>query len=82
MSPVGVEPWTFYFVNGFLNFNVVFLLALLAIPCIEAVVSHSVSVYSCYYSWVVGQGKSASSIVITAGLGQDRTASSYLLHLG
>jgi alpha-1,2-mannosyltransferase len=21
----GVEPWTFYFVNGFLNFNIVFL---------------------------------------------------------
>ncbi|XP_053546083.1 alpha-1,2-mannosyltransferase ALG9 isoform X2 [Bombina bombina] len=28
----GTEPWTFYFINGFLNFNVVFALALLAIP--------------------------------------------------
>ncbi|KAM5132548.1 alpha-1,2-mannosyltransferase ALG9 isoform 1-T1 [Mantella aurantiaca] len=28
----GTEPWTFYFINGFLNFNVVFILALLALP--------------------------------------------------
>lgn len=28
----GVEPWTYYFFNGFLNFNFVFALALLSIP--------------------------------------------------
>jgi len=28
----GVEPWTFYFLNGFLNFNVVFPMALLVLP--------------------------------------------------
>ncbi|KAL8173571.1 UNVERIFIED_CONTAM: mannosyltransferase, partial [Gekko kuhli] len=28
----GTEPWSFYFVNGFLNFNVAFALALLALP--------------------------------------------------
>lgn len=28
----GTEPWTYYFVNGFLNFNVVFLLALVSLP--------------------------------------------------
>ena len=28
----GVEPWTFYFLNGFLNFNLVFPMALLALP--------------------------------------------------
>eukprot|EP00058_Branchiostoma_floridae_P005995 XP_002591483.1 hypothetical protein BRAFLDRAFT_105255 [Branchiostoma floridae] len=28
----GVEPWTFYFLNGFLNFNVVFLMGLVAMP--------------------------------------------------
>uniref|UniRef100_A0A2P2I866 Mannosyltransferase n=1 Tax=Hirondellea gigas TaxID=1518452 RepID=A0A2P2I866_9CRUS len=28
----GTEPWTYYFVNGFLNFNVAFLLALAALP--------------------------------------------------
>lgn len=28
----GVEPWSFYFVNGFLNFNVVFVLALISLP--------------------------------------------------
>ena len=28
----GVEPWTFYFVNGFLNFNVVFIMALASLP--------------------------------------------------
>ncbi|KAL4608661.1 alpha-1,2-mannosyltransferase ALG9 isoform X1 [Arapaima gigas] len=28
----GTEPWQYYFVNGFLNFNVVFLLALLSLP--------------------------------------------------
>ena len=28
----GREPWYFYFVNGFLNFNVVFLFALAALP--------------------------------------------------
>ena len=27
---VGTEPWTFYFMNGFLNFNFIFLLALAA----------------------------------------------------
>ncbi|XP_041749319.1 alpha-1,2-mannosyltransferase ALG9 isoform X2 [Coregonus clupeaformis] len=28
----GTEPWPFYFKNGFLNFNVVFVLALLSLP--------------------------------------------------
>ncbi|MBN3319596.1 ALG9 mannosyltransferase, partial [Atractosteus spatula] len=28
----GTEPWHYYFVNGFLNFNLVFVLALLALP--------------------------------------------------
>ncbi|KAL0995005.1 hypothetical protein UPYG_G00130540 [Umbra pygmaea] len=28
----GTEPWWFYFINGFLNFNVVFVLALLSLP--------------------------------------------------
>ncbi|XP_012987966.1 alpha-1,2-mannosyltransferase ALG9 isoform X1 [Esox lucius] len=28
----GTEPWSFYFINGFLNFNVVFILALLSLP--------------------------------------------------
>ncbi|XP_073441239.1 alpha-1,2-mannosyltransferase ALG9 isoform X1 [Dendrobates tinctorius] len=28
----GTEPWPFYFINGFLNFNVVFIMALLALP--------------------------------------------------
>ncbi|NXD00661.1 ALG9 mannosyltransferase, partial [Certhia familiaris] len=29
---LGTEPWYFYFINGFLNFNVVFVLALLVLP--------------------------------------------------
>uniref|UniRef100_A0A8C5MQ83 Mannosyltransferase n=1 Tax=Leptobrachium leishanense TaxID=445787 RepID=A0A8C5MQ83_9ANUR len=28
----GTEPWHFYFINGFLNFNVVFVMALLVLP--------------------------------------------------
>ncbi|XP_067943793.1 alpha-1,2-mannosyltransferase ALG9-like [Watersipora subatra] len=32
----GTEPWTFYFINGFLNFNFVFLLALPAIVLLYA----------------------------------------------
>ncbi|XP_012677447.2 alpha-1,2-mannosyltransferase ALG9 isoform X2 [Clupea harengus] len=28
----GTEPWHYYFVNGFLNFNIVFALALLSLP--------------------------------------------------
>ncbi|KAM6043484.1 alpha-1,2-mannosyltransferase ALG9 isoform 3-T3 [Chlamydotis macqueenii] len=28
----GTEPWYFYFINGFLNFNVAFILALLVLP--------------------------------------------------
>ncbi|XP_013415358.1 alpha-1,2-mannosyltransferase ALG9 [Lingula anatina] len=28
----GVEPWTFYFINGFLDFNFVFLMALITLP--------------------------------------------------
>ncbi|RMX59413.1 hypothetical protein pdam_00013024 [Pocillopora damicornis] len=31
-SLYGVEPWSFYFLNGFLNFNIVFPMALLALP--------------------------------------------------
>ncbi|CAH3148408.1 unnamed protein product [Porites evermanni] len=31
-SLYGIEPWTFYFLNGFLNFNIVFPMALLALP--------------------------------------------------
>ncbi|XP_030076609.1 alpha-1,2-mannosyltransferase ALG9 isoform X2 [Microcaecilia unicolor] len=31
-SAAGTEPWPFYFINGFLNFNVAFILALLALP--------------------------------------------------
>lgn len=32
LPPLGTEPWSFYFINGFLNFNVAFVLALLALP--------------------------------------------------
>lgn len=28
----GTEPWHFYFVNGMLNFNLVFVLALFSLP--------------------------------------------------
>jgi len=28
----GVEPWTFYFINGLLNFNIIFLMALVSLP--------------------------------------------------
>ena len=49
MSLAGVEPWTFYFVNGFLNFNVVFVLALLAVLLVEL---------------QVGEGGRESSVVI------------------
>lgn len=28
----GTEPWYFYLINGFLNFNVAFALALLVLP--------------------------------------------------
>ena len=30
----GTEPWYFYFVNGFLNFNIVLILAVLSVPVI------------------------------------------------
>jgi hypothetical protein len=30
----GTSPWTFYFLNGFLNFNVVFILALVSLPVV------------------------------------------------
>lgn len=30
----GVEPFSFYFLNGFLNFNVMFILALLSLPLV------------------------------------------------
>jgi alpha-1,2-mannosyltransferase len=33
----GVEPWSYYFVNGFLNFNIVFLLALACLPFVMLV---------------------------------------------
>lgn len=29
---LGTEPWHFYFLNGILNFNLVFALALFALP--------------------------------------------------
>jgi hypothetical protein len=31
-SSSGTEPWYFYLINGFLNFNVAFALALLVLP--------------------------------------------------
>ncbi len=46
--PLGVEPWTYYFLNGFLNFNIVFLLALLAVPLIEAQVIPLYWIYRCH----------------------------------
>ena len=36
----GTEPWTFYFANGFLNFNFVFLLALVSWPLTELKVAN------------------------------------------
>nr|XP_034330527.1 alpha-1,2-mannosyltransferase ALG9 [Crassostrea gigas] len=33
----GVEPFSFYFLNGFLNFNVMFILALLSLPLVYLV---------------------------------------------
>ncbi|XP_064638611.1 alpha-1,2-mannosyltransferase ALG9-like [Lineus longissimus] len=30
----GVESWTFYFMNGFLNFNIIFIFALISLPVI------------------------------------------------
>jgi len=35
----GVEPWTFYFLNGFLNFNLVFPMALLALPACVSIIN-------------------------------------------
>ncbi|XP_053308593.1 alpha-1,2-mannosyltransferase ALG9 isoform X2 [Spea bombifrons] len=35
----GTEPWTFYFINGFLNFNVVFVMALFVLP-LTALMEH------------------------------------------
>lgn len=29
---LGTEPWHYYFLNGFLNFNIVFALALFSLP--------------------------------------------------
>ena len=34
-STAGVEPWSYYIVNGVLNFNVVFLLVLIALPLVK-----------------------------------------------
>ncbi|XP_077987356.1 alpha-1,2-mannosyltransferase ALG9-like isoform X2 [Glandiceps talaboti] len=33
----GVEPWSYYFINGFLNFNVAFLMALISLPVVMLV---------------------------------------------
>ena len=30
----GVEPWSYYFVNCFLNFNVVFVMAVVSLPMV------------------------------------------------
>ncbi len=34
----GVEPWHFYILNGFLNFNIVFLMALVSLPLIVSTI--------------------------------------------
>ncbi len=31
----GTEPWTYYFINGFLNLNFSFVLCLLCFPLVE-----------------------------------------------
>ena len=50
-SSSGVEPWYFYFINGLLNFNVVFILALLSLMVVEFQVLNdlfiSPSTYTC-----------------------------------
>ncbi|CAH1782113.1 unnamed protein product, partial [Owenia fusiformis] len=39
----GVEPWYFYFINGFLNFNIIFFMALVVLPfslMVRAITQH------------------------------------------
>ncbi|EDV22011.1 uncharacterized protein TRIADDRAFT_29833 [Trichoplax adhaerens] len=52
----GVESWTFYFINGFLNFNVAFVLAICSLPiwvCNQSIPLHSVlTVLSPMYLWI------------------------------
>ena len=31
----GTEPWTYYFINGFLNLNFSFILCLVSLPLVE-----------------------------------------------
>ena len=58
----GTSPWTFYFLNGFLNFNVVFLLGLLVFPAVlvttkfKPMKRHTISVYIAllpFYLWIL-----------------------------
>jgi len=44
----GTEPWHYYFLNGFLNFNFLFFLALLSIPilALEALISNRPHLFS------------------------------------
>ncbi|KAG9304165.1 hypothetical protein G9A89_019727 [Geosiphon pyriformis] len=30
----GTEPWTYYFINGFLNFNILYIMAILSLPAL------------------------------------------------
>lgn len=39
----GTEPWYFYLVNGLLNFNVAFVLALASVPILVVIISKNSS---------------------------------------
>lgn len=47
----GTEPWTYYFANCLLNFNIVFILSLLAWPLIEIKLQLTKSGHSYYTTW-------------------------------
>jgi len=49
----GTSPWSFYFLNGFLNFNIVFVLALVSLP-------------SCLITWKLNPFRGKSVAVLLA----------------
>ena len=52
----GVEPLSYYFINGFLNFNFVFFLALVAIPFAVSVTNlNNSSIFKTKYLFLAQQ---------------------------
>ena len=50
-SLYGTEPWNYYFINGFLNFNLIFIVAIISLPgLVSCVLKEYFNKYILFYN--------------------------------